>query len=133
LLAVNTLIESRFAPPTAFEHGDTHPGTTFGCGIDHAHLHVVPLPIGMNLKTLAETVLGQPFGTLLPSPSQPYLRIRTPITQDWFSLEPRTSLPRQFFRQIIWYAAAQPSASFDYDESPCEEHVQLTVAKLVGG
>ena len=132
LIEVSELIELRFSPPTLFEHGAARPGTTFGCGIDHAHLHVVPLPTGLNLVTLAETVLGQRFEVRVPSPSQPYLRIRTPGTQDWLSVEPRPGPPRQFFRQIIWHAMAQPSISYDYDESPCEEHVQTTIAELAG-
>jgi diadenosine tetraphosphate (Ap4A) HIT family hydrolase len=44
----------------AFEHGPSHAGRNLGCGVDHAHLHLVPL--GLDLQTAM-----QPF---MPSQAQ---------------------------------------------------------------
>jgi diadenosine tetraphosphate (Ap4A) HIT family hydrolase len=131
-ITVSDLVASRFAAPTTFEHGATCPGTIFGCGIDHAHLHVVPLPRRMSLRAIAEEELGERFGRFAPSPLRPYLRVREPSDPTWFTLEPLARPPRQFFRQLIWRATAQPSASYDYDESPCLHQVEKTIAGLVG-
>jgi hypothetical protein len=35
-------VEQAYGPTIVFEHGPLTAGTEFGCGIDHAHLHVVP-------------------------------------------------------------------------------------------
>ncbi len=36
----------------AFEHGPSHAGCTLGCGVDHAHLHLVP--IGFNIRVAVD-------------------------------------------------------------------------------
>jgi diadenosine tetraphosphate (Ap4A) HIT family hydrolase len=38
-----TVVEKRFGPATLFEHGASAAGSLTGCGVDHAHLHIVPL------------------------------------------------------------------------------------------
>lgn len=130
--AATRLLEARFVTPTAFEHGPSSVGTTLGCGIDHAHLHLVPLPKGTNMTRLAEAALGERFGTDPPSATKGYLRIREAGSDAWLSLEPRVAPPRQFFRQIIWEASGRPSESYDYDEAPCDSQVQATLTALVG-
>lgn len=132
IASVRELQQPVFGSPTMFEHGASVPGTSFGCGIDHAHLHLVPLPPTMDLRALAEAELGEGF---LPEPAQfgdPYLRLRAPGTSGWLWQSPTRSIPRQFFRQLIWVASNRPSSSYDYDESPCEDVVRRTVRTLVG-
>ena len=49
-VAVNkarTTIEREFGPATVFEHGPAMAGTALGCGIDHCHIHVAPLPFSL--------------------------------------------------------------------------------------
>jgi len=43
-----SLVERRFGPATVFEHGPTRSGTPLGCGIDHLHIHVVPLAFSLS-------------------------------------------------------------------------------------
>jgi len=45
VIKVRNLMESHYGFVVMFEHGPACEGTAFGCGIDHAHLHVVPLQI----------------------------------------------------------------------------------------
>lgn len=44
-------IEAEYGPAVIFEHGSNHCGSLTGCGIDHAHLHIVPqlFPLAMML------------------------------------------------------------------------------------
>lgn len=132
LVRVTRLLESHYGAPTVFEHGAVTDGTTFGCGIDHAHLHVVPLPAGVDLRRLAEAALNEPFLPRETELTRPYLRIRLPCSRTWLAVEPSTAPPRQFFRQTIWRGTGARGLSYDYDESPCEEQVRRTVATLVG-
>jgi diadenosine tetraphosphate (Ap4A) HIT family hydrolase len=46
---------SIYGSAVIFEHGPACEGTSFGCGVDHAHLHVVPLKIA--LRPLVEKEL----------------------------------------------------------------------------
>jgi diadenosine tetraphosphate (Ap4A) HIT family hydrolase len=127
---VARLLEERYTTPTAFGHGAVCRGTSFGCGIDHAHLHLVPLPASICLRELAEVELGEKFQVAVPRSCRPYLWLREPRDREWLLLEPSAALPRQFFRQILWRALGRPGPSFDYDESPCLPQVEATVASL---
>jgi diadenosine tetraphosphate (Ap4A) HIT family hydrolase len=42
LVAVRAVVESHFGPTVAFEHGSASDGSSGGCGITHAHVHIVP-------------------------------------------------------------------------------------------
>jgi ATP adenylyltransferase len=131
LVRVTCLLELHYSAPTMFEHGAVTAGTTFGCGIDHAHLHVVPLPAGVDLRMMAEAALDEPFVPRETALTRPYLRIREPRSRAWLAVEPSTAPPRQFFRQTVWRGTGARCLSYDYDESPCEEQVRKTVATLV--
>jgi hypothetical protein len=47
-LVATDLLQRHFGPVTLFEHGPLFHGTPLGCGIDHLHVHAVPL--GFSLK-----------------------------------------------------------------------------------
>jgi diadenosine tetraphosphate (Ap4A) HIT family hydrolase len=40
---VSTFLEERYSKPILFEHGPSCTGRRIGCGVDHAHFHLVPL------------------------------------------------------------------------------------------
>jgi diadenosine tetraphosphate (Ap4A) HIT family hydrolase len=127
---ISARLTDRFGPPTAFEHGAVTENTPFGCGIDHAHLHLVPLSDDVPLRALAEQALGKKFIVQPAAPTGPYLRVREPVDPGFGVLEPLISPPRQFFRQLIWRARAWHVHSYDYDLAPCREQVRATVAAL---
>jgi hypothetical protein len=94
---------------------------TFGCGIDHAHLHIAPFSfsLGAAARSFAPEVPWRetaraPWET--PSTGQAYLAFREPECSVWRIATPKTS-PRQFFRQAIanWLNL---SNAYDYDEHP---------------
>ena len=41
------VVERAFGPVTVFEHGPSRPGRAPGCGVDHLHVHLVPLPFDL--------------------------------------------------------------------------------------
>ena len=45
------VITSKYAAPTLFEHGPVTEGRRVGCGVDHAHLHIVPLHFNLLEKS----------------------------------------------------------------------------------
>lgn len=57
-LKTRNLMRATYGSAVIFEHGPACAGTAFGCGIDHAHFHIVPLHIA--LAPLVEKDLRQP-------------------------------------------------------------------------
>lgn len=125
-------VASRFGGPTLFEHGAFVEQSSFGCGIDHAHVHVVPLPPDIHLRSLAEHVLGEQFKPQVGAPTHAYLRVQAPDEESFFVLEPRVAPPRQFFRQLIWGTGRWNASTYDYDSDPCEDTVRETLGALGG-
>jgi len=76
--------------PYFFEHGNWTPGGLTGCGVDHAHLHIVPLPFDL---LEAATSGGDPdiawtrvpqakkFRDLIPASGE-YVSVWNPLTQE---------------------------------------------------
>jgi ATP adenylyltransferase len=131
LRVVSSRLATAFGPVTIFEHGATCPNSTFGCGIDHAHLHAVCLPFD-----LLEVVNGaRPEWSWIKcdepwagGPRQvPYLAISPPDGR-WVEVRPE-SVPRQFFRQIIAKELGK-AAAYDYDLYPRPENAALCVVAL---
>lgn len=51
---VTDLVADAFGPPTCFEHGPIATSQQSGCGVDYAHLHVVPLQFDLRTAIDAE-------------------------------------------------------------------------------
>ncbi len=111
-----------------FEHGPVRPGTSAGCGVDHAHLHVVPLgfdlldvlPEGMGWETVPSldpwAVLGRRDYLLAGDGDR------------WLACEP--AAPRsQFFRRLIAEHAGH-GASWDHNLHPWEDNVRRTLERF---
>lgn len=129
------LVASSYGPATVFEHGAVVPGSVVGCGVDHAHIHVVPLSFD-----LAELARSHPLGrdlTWTPindirsvQDSQtvlsPYLVIQGPSGLGWRAAG---SIPSQFFRRVIADAIGCPS-QFDWRADAGMENIDATLAHL---
>lgn len=130
-------IGSTFGPATIFEHGPSKPGLTIGCGIDHAHLHVVALGFSLVDRALrAPELAGLPWEASRPDFSslaslhnagQSYLYVQEPRGEQ-VHCSPNT-LPRQFLRQIIAKELGM-FEQFDYRLHPHAENVRTTVSNL---
>lgn len=113
-----------FGPLTWFEHGPASEGSPVGCGVDHAHMHLVPLA-GLDLLALARSRMPslrfEPIGgvdeiNLSRQAGTPYLYLRAESGQSWIASSPR--IPSQFFRQLIAAAQGRPD-EFDWK---CHSH-----------
>lgn len=94
-------------PSVLFEHGPAAVGRSAGCGVDHAHLHVVPVPVDLRKAAVQAEVLD----AALPwtpaawpweartEPDKDYLFVRDADGAGWMA--EATSLPSQAFRQTL--------------------------------
>jgi diadenosine tetraphosphate (Ap4A) HIT family hydrolase len=111
-----------------FEHGPVRPKTPIGCGVDHAHLHVLAFDgdFASSVKALA--------------PALPWVRSAAPWTDDalrghsYLSFSENGSTwntcvepppVRQFFRQAVALALGCPER-FDYEAYPQPENARET-------
>lgn len=122
-------IRKTFASPTLFEHGAVCRNSGFGCGIDHAHLHVVPLPF--DLLVASRNRLDNPWvrakAPWLEPAQTPYLTIRRPGDAHWMRASPK-AIQSQFFRRVI--AEKLGSTEFHYDRVPATENAVATLKAL---
>lgn len=116
------IVRENFGPPTVFEHGPSCAGTALGCGIDHQHVHVVPLHFSLTRavnalepyiqwETLSEISGTKPLHragiayALVQEDGGPMLWCRPPDGV------------RQMFRQAIAHGMGIPQ-EYDYAEFP---------------
>lgn len=124
-----------WGPATVFEHGPVVPTQPLGCGVDHAHLHVVPLSfdlVGASLEHLPS--LGQPehcsgLSTLqeLYLHSIPYLYVREPNNQQIVWKNPLVK--GQFFRRVI-ASALGVEDEFDWRKFDHESRIVSTLERI---
>lgn len=55
--------------PVLFEHGPAGWGRQAGCGVDHAHLHVVPMSV--DLRAIVGSLEGPTQAPWIPTPGRP--------------------------------------------------------------
>jgi ATP adenylyltransferase len=129
---VRRRVERRFGPTSAFEHGPAEIGSTAGCGVDQAHLHLVPIDSAM-LRGAVE-----PFHDWHSTSAE--LPHELPVAQAdylWYSSAGKSwvAFPdkpqSQFFRRAIAAVAGAPSA-WDYRAYPFLDNVIATQQALAG-
>jgi len=126
-------ISKAFAEATVFEHGPHISKTPVGCGIDHLHMHVAPLP-----ASLTETC-AQLYGTVWQSISSiadlrhlheqgvPYIFVKEPSGTCWWAMPPVGI--RQPLRRAIAHMVGLPE-QFDYRIDSFEENISETLRVL---
>jgi len=132
--ATDALITKAFGPTTVFEHGPNAPGTALGCGVDHLHVHVVPLRF--SLRAALDRMLPQLKWDLIPgfetlanlhADARSYVWVREP-GEGVFGCEPPIGL-RQPLRRAIALELGRPN-EFDYTQFPEVSNVDLTHQRL---
>lgn len=130
-------LEHVYCAPTVFEHGPSSEGQDIGCGVDHAHLHVVPL--GFSL--LASSSVGEVVEPLswvraenglaslekLYEMKKPYLYIKEPDSGGFYSTP--DTVPCQFLRKIIARELGIPDR-YDYNEHSFLGNVKRTIRSV---
>lgn len=125
-------VGSIYGPVVQFEHGATSSGSATGCGVDHAHLHLVPIDHNAFKASVAEE--GRKldlrwFAGDLPTQASDELDYL------WYSvgLETRFAYPAhpvsQFFRRCVARALGVPDV-WNYREYPQHDVVKSTIEAL---
>jgi len=117
----------------AFEHGASKERRSVGCGVDHAHLHLVP--VSFDLANLALPML--PCGASW-SPAglddcrsshqrgEDYLYIEQPIS---FGRIATGDIGSQLFRRVIASGIGSPDG-YNWREHPHVERVMATISRI---
>lgn len=114
---------------TFFEHGPVQNGTLIGCGVDHAHLHAVPLsfdllenlPRDMDWRQVNPSDPWETLGT------QDYLVVGRGTT--WMACEPEVPVSQFFRRQIAEVETG--GYGWDHNEHSWTDNVRRTVDRFV--
>lgn len=120
----------------AFEHGAHAPNRQVGCGVDHAHLHLVPVPTRLNLTKAAEEFLP-PEARWSPatfdacqrafSKGDDYLYAEQPLGTG--RIATGAALGGQIFRKAIAAQFGVPG-EFNWRQYPYLHNVQKTIRKM---
>lgn len=117
----------------AFEHGSTEIGSVVGCGVDQAHLHLVPLPFDLiaeiksdddNALEWSEPTEAHEYFDTVPLSGE-YVSIWNP--GDHVGLSGIMRVPQsQWVRRVIARKLGNDEA-WDYKAHPNHENLKATV------
>jgi ATP adenylyltransferase len=117
-----------------FEHGPAANQSKVGCGVDYAHLHIVP--VNFDLIEGLETRLNIHYEWFEIESIQSlksaihhsdYLYYRNSANQHFVTYQ--QNIPSQLFRRVIAHQLSTPEA-FDWKSFPHVETVQETIKNL---
>ncbi len=127
---VISAIRSTYGTCVSFEHGVRKVGSG-GCGIDHAHMHVIPVVVDRVLAVLRSTFPEialksfQEIGTLVPSNSS-YLFFESSLQEKY--VFPVEYIPSQYMRRLI--AEEIGEDNWDWRKARYESRLISTVQRL---
>lgn len=132
---VFTVLRQTYGDVAAFEHGPSQTGQQVGCGVDHAHLHVLPVafpltervPIVTDVALDWQEVEGIHSAREMFGARTPYLYVEQPAGVG--RITNASDAPSQLFRRVIADAIGSPKA-FDWRNNPMEANVISTVNTL---
>lgn len=132
---VTALLKNVYGSAVVFEHGPAATRQAIGCGVDHAHLHI--LPVEFDLIHSAERV--QPCkldwedvpsvreSIRIYREGRPYLYIEQPLGRGRITYA--EAAPSQFFRRVIAEHLGIPS-KYDWRSYPMADNVEKTIHAL---
>jgi diadenosine tetraphosphate (Ap4A) HIT family hydrolase len=132
---VSEILQDCYGAITVFEHGPASTGHPVGCGIDHAHLHMVPTKCDL-IKGVREVfphslqwieARGIKDTVTYYEKGLSYLYIEQPIGKAY--LASHLSLVSQLFRRVIAVSVGHPER-YDWNIFKEQHIVELTVNKL---
>lgn len=132
------VIESNYGPVSVFEHGPASRGSTVGCGVDYAHLHLVPTLCDLHTgaREIAPNVQWDELRSI-----EEIRRCATLTDGYWFLQQAYASSQcyvgrctygkptSQLFRKVIAKHLGCPSA-YDWKSGSGEAMIAATVANL---
>lgn len=135
----SSVFEQAYGRPTVFEHGPSKTGLGIGCGVDHAHLHLVPLDFSLRSATARSlerfranwVPSAEGLGSLkgLHELGRSYLYLAEPGASAVHCAS--DTLPCQFMRRVIAKECGLLE-EYDYHTHPRQVSVVKTVDRLRG-
>ena len=127
--SVTSQIRSAYGDPLFFEHG-ARSSDSGGCGISHAHLHVVPFPNEKDpVEVLTRSFPLDELSSLLDlkhiQPGRSYLYYES-VRGDKYALYP-PFIPSQYIRRLL--ADALGAEAWDWRKFGREERLLTTLAR----
>lgn len=124
-----------FGPLVLFEHGPAGPNQAVGCGVDHAHFHLVPTNGNIidGLHTVFREHLqwkrakGVQDAAILHMAKSSYLYVEQPLGQAFLTSHPR--LGSQLLRKVV-AAHVGREPFYDWRRFPEEDNARTTVQKI---
>lgn len=126
---VKRILQSNYNNVFVFEHGPFSASQTTGCGIDHLHLHVVPLKFDLFEEAQKLSSFNWTSATLSTTKSyysskKSYLYIEIPSGEGYIATD--ANIPSQFFRKVIATKLETPN-DFDWKLNVGWENIQKTI------
>jgi ATP adenylyltransferase len=131
LAAVRSKVEAVFGQTVIFEHGSAGAGRKAGCGVEHAHLHIVPLAVDLRavIRGVRETVGDYQWQATNARPSVPvgmdYIYVED-ATGSWITFA--EALPSQVVRQAL--ASRLGLTKWDWKDDHRTSVMSETLARL---
>ena len=128
-------VKQVFSAPTVFEHGAGYTGSLMGCGLDHAHSHIVPLDFDL-IRAVQEDDSSQIEWKKIDNeeeiyysvkPGENYMSIFSPTGRKVYAS--RFFPVSQYLRKLVALHVGVASA-WDYRSNPFEKNVIETFARL---
>jgi hypothetical protein len=121
-----------YGPVAAFEHGPAGEQRTVGCGVDHAHLHLVPVDFDLSVAvapylppcTMAWSEASLTDCRTAVQEGDDYLYLEQPI--GWARIVRHRNLGSQLFRRAIAARLGVPG-EFNWRSNPQIENVEKTI------
>jgi len=129
------MVESMFGAATLFENGPSKEAMSIGCGIDHVHMHVVPLRFSLTeaaRRMYPSLVDWQPCGGLeqlrrTHRVGTPYIYIEEPNSAPLFAIPRKHS--SQMLRRVIAREVGRRD-SWDYSRYDGAANAERTLVAL---
>ena len=128
---VSKVLSSQYSIPIFFEHGSFSATELGGGCINHAHLHAVPVDIGIEYTGLTELDPMSVEGIRYLWENRivgPYIYFET-IKHDAFYVNLRTKLPCQYIRRVIATKTGYQQ-NWDWRQYIGSEKIKNTILKL---
>jgi len=133
---VRDMLQSIYGAAIFFEHGPYRQSCDVGCGVDHAHLHVLPAPAEGNLTALTLEYL--PDGVSWSLASEDDCRKAFLSEREYLYFEDQTGLSHiaigegfvsQTFRRVI-AKLKQKDDEYNWRQHPQIENVDSTIERV---
>lgn len=124
-----------FGPVSFFEHGAVRERESVGCGVDHAHLHIVATDIDLLASARAPNGTGLQWRSVggieaaraYIAEQMPYVFVHQPSGGAWIGTA--STIESQLIRKVIARHTGQPDR-WDWKTHAFENNVRETVQRL---